>query len=198
MRTRPGAQPEARPSAPASGLRAVFLVGFMGAGKSSVGRALSLQLGWPFEDLDERIQAREGRTIEQIFQQSGEAEFRRAEHAALRELIADLDSSPRVVALGGGTFVQTGNAALLLEQTGVQTVFLDAPAEELFRRCQQEQLERPLQRDLEQFRQLYQTRRPYYTTAALRIETSGKDVEAVAAEVACSLGFSRNVDLKER
>src|SRR2546428_2697763 len=111
MRTRTGSHGEVELSAAERvPVRTVFLVGFMGAGKSSVGRALSLQLGWPFEDLDERIQAREGRTIEQIFQQSGEAEFRRAEHAALRELIADLGSSPRVVALGGGTFVQTGNA----------------------------------------------------------------------------------------
>ena len=188
MRTRPGAQPEARPSAPASGVRAVFLVGFMGAGKNSVGRALSRRLGWPFEDLDERIQAREGRTIEQIFRQSGEAEFRGAEHAALRELLSDLGSAPRVVALGGGDFVQANNAALL-EETGVLTIFLDAPVEELFQRCQQEQLERPLRRDLQQFRQLYETRRPYYMTAALRIETGGKDVEAVAAEVIGRLGL---------
>src|SRR3989442_2997295 len=100
MRTRPGAQPEARPPAPASGVRAVFLVGFMGAGKNSVGRALSRRLGWPFEDLDERIQAREGRTIEQIFRQSGEAEFRGAENAPLPALPSDLGASPPAVALG--------------------------------------------------------------------------------------------------
>ncbi len=189
MRTRPGGQPEARPSAPASGVRAVFLVGFMGAGKSSVGRALSRRLGWPFEDLDERIQVREGRPIEQIFRQSGEAEFRRAEHAALRELLSDLGSPPRVVALGGGTFVQTSNVELLLAETGVQAIFLDAPVEELFRRCQQEQLERPLRRDVDEFRQLYESRRPSYMKAALRIETGGKDVEEVATEVASSLGL---------
>ena len=92
--------------------------------------------------------------IEQIFRESGEAEFRRAEHAALRELLADLDSSPRVVALGGGAFVQAENAALLAE-AAVPVVFLDAPVEELFRRCQQEPVERPLRRNLEEFRQLY-------------------------------------------
>jgi shikimate kinase len=186
MRTRPGGQPEARSSAPASGVQAVFLVGFMGAGKSSVGRALSRRLGWRFEDLDERIQARERRTIEQIFQQSGEAEFRRAEHAAFRELLADLSSSPGVVALGGGAFVHANNAALI-EEAGGLAIFLDAPVEELFRRCQQEQMERPLRRDLDQFRQLYETRRPHYMAATLRIETAGKDIETVAAEVVCSL-----------
>jgi shikimate kinase len=183
MRTRPGRQPEDRPPALASGLQAVFLVGFMGAGKSSVGRALSLQLGWTFEDLDERIRAREGRSIEQIFQQSGEPEFRMVEHSALRELIAELGASPRVVALGGGAFVQPHNAALLKE-TGVTSIFLDAPVEELFRRCQQEKFERPLRRDSEHFRELYEARRPHYMEASLRIETAGKDIEAIAAEIA--------------
>jgi shikimate kinase len=169
--------------------RAVFLVGFMGAGKSSAGRALARQLDWPFEDLDERIQAREQRSIEQIFRESGEPEFRRAEQDALRELLAELGPSPRVVALGGGAFVRAENAALL-EQAGVPVVFLDAPVEELFRRCQQEQqVERPLRRDPEQFRRLYEARRPHYLAAALRIETGGKEIDTVAAEVARALGL---------
>jgi shikimate kinase len=165
------------------------LVGFMGAGKTSVGRALSRQLGWPFEDLDERIQARKGLSIEQIFQQSGEIEFRRAEHAALRALLSECISS-RVVALGGGTFVQRHNA-VLLEEPEMSVIFLDAPVEELFRRCQQEQVERPLRGDLEQFRQLYEARRPHYATARLRIETAGKDIETIAAEITTSLGLSK-------
>ena len=190
MKTGPGSRPEANSSAHGrpSALRAVFLVGFMGAGKSTVGRALARQMNWPFEDLDERLQAREKRSIEQIFRESGEAEFRRAEHEALRELLADLDSSPRVVALGGGAFVQAQNAALLAG-AAVPVVFLDAPVEELFRRCQQEPVERPLRRDLEQFRQLYLGRRPHYLAASLRIETGGKDVGTVAAEVAEILGL---------
>jgi shikimate kinase len=191
MRTSPGAEPEANPSAhgPDSAVRAVFLVGFMGAGKTSVGRVLGSLLGWPFEDLDNRIQAREGRLIAQIFRESGEAEFRRFEHAALRELVEELGAAPRVVALGGGAFVQPENAALLA-QAGLQVVFLDAPGDELFRRCQQEQkVERPLRRDEDQFRQLYQTRRPHYLAAAMRIETSGKDVETVAGEVARALSL---------
>ena len=164
----------------------MVLVGFMGAGKTSVGRALSQKLGWAFEDLDDRIQGREKRTIEAIFRESGEAEFRRAEYAALRELLAELGSSPRVVALGGGAFVQPENAALL-KQAGVSVVFLDAPVEELFRRCQQELVERPLRRDPVHFQQLYETRRPRYLAATVRIETGGKDVEAVAEEVRLGL-----------
>ncbi len=169
--------------------RIVFLVGFMGAGKSSVGLALSRTLGWPFEDLDERIEAREHRSIEQIFQESGEAAFRHIEHAALSSLIRGLGTSPKIVAVGGGAFVQANNAALL-EEAGFPVVFLDAPVEELFRRCQEQQLlKRPLRRDPEEFRRLYETRRPYYMKAAVRIDTGGKDVEKVAAETIKSLGL---------
>ena len=168
--------------------RTVFLVGFMGAGKTTVGRALSRRLGVPFEDLDDRIQQREGKTIEQIFRESGEAEFRRAETAALRELVGDLSLSHRVVALGGGAFVQPVNAALI-EDAKVHCVFLDAPVEELLRRCGEEPKERPLRRDAKQFRELYEARRQSYLKAAVRIETHGKDVDTVAAEVACSLGL---------
>jgi shikimate kinase len=160
----------------------------MGAGKTSVGQALSRRLGLPFEDLDERIQHREGKTIEQIFQESGEGAFRKAETAALRELLGEIRSSLRVVALGGGTFAQPVNAALI-GKADVHSVFLDAPVEELRRRCEEALTVRPLRQDPRQFRELYEKRRPSYMTAALRIETDGKDVEAIAAEVACSLGL---------
>src|SRR5467141_3680099 len=100
-------------SAADSGARTVILVGFMGAGKSSVGLALSRRLGWPFEDLDERVELQERRSVEQIFQHSGEAAFRQAEHAALRSLIRELGPSPKIVAMGGGAFAQANNAALL-------------------------------------------------------------------------------------
>ena len=188
MSTKPGGRFETTTSASSSRIRAVFLVGFMGAGKSSVGLALSRKLGWPFEDLDDRIQAREGRTIDQIFQQSGESVFRQVEHTALRSLIADLGNSPKVVAVGGGAFVQANNAALL-EQAGFAALFLDAPVEELFRRCQEQQLERPLCGNLEEFRQLYESRRPYYMRAGWRIETGKKDVEKIAAEIINALGL---------
>ena len=192
MRTGTGSHGEVKLSpAERVPVRTVFLVGFMGAGKSSVGRSLSSRLGWGFEDLDDRIQAREGRSIGQIFRESGETEFRLAEADALRELIGELGSSPRVVGLGGGAFVQAENAALLA-RTQAPIVFLDAPVDELFRRCQQEDIERPLLQDQKRFRQLYETRRAHYLTGTLRIETVGKSVDAVAAEVACLLGISED------
>jgi shikimate kinase len=187
MSTKPGSPSAANPLA-RERVRTVVLVGFMGAGKSTVGRALSRRLGLPFEDLDDRIQQREGKTIEQIFRESGEIEFRKAETAALRELLGELGSSLRVVALGGGTFVEPGNAALI-EEAEARSVFLDAPVEELLRRCVEEKTERPLRQNPEQFRVLYEKRRRSYMKAAVRIETGGKDVDTVAAEVACSLGL---------
>lgn len=171
----------------ASSHKAVFLVGFMGAGKTSVGRSLGRRLGWDFEDLDDRIQARAGRSIMEIFRDSGETEFRRLENAALRELLHELSTQPRVVALGGGAFAQPGNATML-ENAGVRVVFLDGPAEELFRRCTQEQRERPLLRNAAKFRELYEQRRSSYLKAWCRIDTSGKNIEDVAAEVACKMG----------
>jgi shikimate kinase len=168
--------------------RAVFLVGFMGAGKSSVGRSLARRLGWSFEDLDDRIEARAGRSVPEIFRDLGETEFRRLETISLRELLGELGAGPRVVALGGGAFAQPENAALL-EHAGVPVIFLDGSAEELFRRCEQERRERPLLQDAKQFRELYEQRRSFYLKASCRVDTAGRDIEGVAAEVACRLGL---------
>lgn len=180
--------PESKNASVTKGRRAVVLVGFMGAGKSSVGLALSRKLGWPFEDLDGRIQTREKRSIEQIFRESGELVFRQLEHDALRSLVEELDTSAKVVALGGGAFAQVNNAALL-EDPRFSTIFLDAPVEELFRRCQQQQLDRPLRGDRREFQRLYEVRQPFYLKAAFRINTAGKDVETVAAEAIDTLGL---------
>jgi shikimate kinase len=174
----------------------VVLIGFMGAGKSSVGRALSEQLGWTFEDLDERIERRERRKVHEIFRDSGEPEFRRAEHAALKELLRELRSGAgRIVALGGGAFAQKENARLIKAE-GIPTVFLDAGVEELWQRCRRQArlqgIERPLLGSLETFRELYDARRPHYLKASLQRETGGKTVAQIAAEVVQVLGLNRS------
>jgi shikimate kinase len=177
------------------GTRAVVLIGFMGAGKSSVGRALGEALGWAFEDLDERIEQRERRKVHEIFRDSGEPEFRRAEHAALRELLSDLQTgAERIVALGGGAFVRRENARLI-KAGGVPTVFLDADVMELWRRCRRQAAEqgteRPLLSSLRSFRELYDLRRPHYLKASLKQETGGKTVARIAAELVEALGLNR-------
>ena len=184
-----------KPKAAAADLagNSVFLVGFMGAGKSSVGRALGQRLNWIFEDLDDRIAVREGRTVPEIFRDSGESTFRRAEHAALQHVLKELrGGAARIVALGGGAFVQKENAALL-QSSGVPTVFLDAPVEELWQRCctqaEEAGAERPLLQTMDQFRKLYGARRQSYSKASLKIQTGNRPVEAIAAEIATKLGL---------
>jgi len=169
----------------------------MGAGKSSVGRALGQRLNWLFEDLDDRIERREGRAIAAIFRDSGEPAFRRAEHAALRQALEELrGGGARVVALGGGAFVQKENAALL-EAAGLPTVFLEAPVEELWRRCRlqasESGAERPLLRDKEQFRKLHQARRKGYLKASLEVQTGNRTVDEIAAEIMETLGLKQIV-----
>jgi shikimate kinase len=190
----PGAQVRSRAATP-SPAQAVFLVGFMGAGKSSVGRALGQLLHWTFEDLDDRIERREGRTVRDIFQQAGEKAFRQAEHNALRDLLDELHSGGvRIVALGGGSFVQQRNARLL-GKANVATVFLDASVEELWRRCFRQASEsgneRPLLRSQGEFRKLYSGRRAAYLKAALRVPTGDRSVEEIAAEIARKLRLSK-------
>jgi shikimate kinase len=156
-----------------------------------VGRALGQRLNWLFEDLDDRVEAREGRTVAEIFRDSGEAEFRRAEHAALQHVLQELRGGiARIVALGGGAFVQKENASLL-KASMVPTVFLDAPVQELWQRCctqaSETGTERPLLRSPEQFRKLYGVRRRIYAKASHTIQTSGRSVETIAAEIAKAL-----------
>jgi shikimate kinase len=167
--------------------RAVFLVGFMGAGKSSVGRALGELLGWVFEDLDRRIEREAHSTVAEIFEAFGEEHFRRVERIVLQDVLLELRGGRRknrVIALGGGTFAQQENHKIL-EASGVPTVFLAAPVEELWRRCQAEsQGKRPLQTSPDKFRETYLAREEFYRRATVRIETEGKAMEAVAAEIA--------------
>jgi shikimate kinase len=165
--------------------RRIFLIGFMGAGKTSVGRALAARLGWKFIDLDNVIEAREQATVAAIFASRGEAEFRRAESAALKALLkndAGSGSHNLVIALGGGTFAQPANRAEL-DRARAVTVLLQAPLEELRRRCQEAGNVRPLAQDADRFTELFATRQSAYALAQYRVDTMGKTVEQVADEI---------------
>jgi shikimate kinase len=169
----------------------VALIGFMGAGKTTVGRVLAARLRCRFQDLDDRIEQRTGQSVAQIFASAGEAGFRQAESAALRDLLQDkvgsvqekAGSGDLVLALGGGAFVQPQNRALL-EQAGAITVLLEAPLEELRRRCGAERKVRPLAQQDARFAELFAARRTDYELARFRVQTLGKTVEQVAAEIA--------------
>ena len=166
----------------------VALVGFMGAGKTTVGQQLARQLNWRFADLDQLIESREGRTIPQIFQQDGEQRFRDLEHSILGEVLAAPDSRFFVLALGGGAFV-VERVRGLLRNNRVPAVWLDAPAEELFRRCEQPEVVRPLRQDSQQFTKLYEQRLSSYRQADLHVITKGKEISAIAEEIAVRLAL---------
>jgi shikimate kinase len=164
--------------------RRVFLIGFMGAGKTSVGQALARKLGWSFRDLDRMIEAREQKTVAEIFAALGEAGFRAVESAVLTELLQE-GGSPKdlVVALGGGTFAQAANRDALLKANAM-TVLLEAPLDELQHRCANDSTVRPLALQEARFAELFQQRQATYSLARQRVKTSGKTVDEVAQEVA--------------
>lgn len=147
----------------------------MGVGKTTIGMLLAERLRWPFIDLDTTIEAGQGSTIRQIFENAGEPFFREIEHAALMEASR---TEPGVIALGGGTFVQKSNFEYI-QTLGGTTVWLDCPLDELRRRCEGKD-DRPLFRDAASFSQLFEQRLPYYRQADFRISTEGiRPAEAV-------------------
>ena len=177
------------------GVRAVFLVGFMASGKSSVGQELARRLDWDFVDLDARIESRERQTIYEIFRDRGEPGFRLAETSALRDLLTESLQRNRVVALGGGTFVQPKNRELLRPWP---SVFLDVPPDELWRRGLEDATKRPLRKDdPTEFARQYEYRLKFYREATVTVVTSGKDLAALCAEIERTLQLRDGAKLSE-
>ena len=172
----------------------IALVGFMGAGKTTVGRALADRLGWCFSDLDQLIEARAGRTVPQIFEQEGERRFRELEQTVLTDLL-NSGSKFFVIALGGGAFV-SHQVRIILRRCGVPAVWLDAPAEELFRRCDQPDVVRPLRQDPDQFTKLYEQRLSSYRQADLHVITTSKEISTLVEEIICAI--RARPDIEER
>lgn len=151
-------------------LRRLVLTGFMGAGKSTIGRMLAARLGWTFLDLDTHLEQRTGATIPQLFERHGEAHFRRLESTALASA---LGRSNTVLALGGGTPEGLTNRLLLEQTPATFTVFLDAPFPVLFDRCVMQGLSRPVLADPDAAQLRFTTRHPLYVRLAhLTIDTT--------------------------
>lgn len=159
----------------------LYLVGFMCSGKTSVGRALADELGWCFVDIDAEIEAEQGQPIREIFKTRGESEFREIETATLHRHVNKVEAGdPCVIALGGGTFVQSNNWEMI-ENNGV-TVWLDCTLETVLQRLGDD-IARPLAADRNGLAQLYGDRRPLYARADFHLEVDTDDISAIVQKI---------------
>jgi shikimate kinase len=162
-----------------------YLTGFMGCGKTTVGRLLAQRLGVPFVDLDQEVERRAGMTVREIFALQGEPAFRWMESEALRETMALPDV---VVATGGGTLTFEGNARLV-HANGL-AVWLNLPFATIASRVGgQGKTDRPLFRDGSQALALYRERLPAYRRADLTVDIAPDEgPEEIAARIALLIG----------
>ncbi|TSA33985.1 MAG: shikimate kinase [Porphyromonadaceae bacterium] len=150
----------------------IVLLGFMGSGKSTLGKQLAASLGWTFTDLDCFIEAEENRTIPEIFEQDGEATFRMLESNALKKV---LNQSHQVIAIGGGAPCHPGNLQLIREKS--LSIYLKISETQLLHRLAWSSTPRPLlngksESEIQSFiTDLLVTREPYYLKADIIIES---------------------------
>jgi shikimate kinase len=161
----------------------IFLVGFMGAGKSTIGKTLAKRLGYTFLDSDAMIESAAGRSIPEIFAELGENEFRKLERETLKA-ITELTSV--VVALGGGAFVPQENREIL-KASGV-SVWIDCPLDLCWSRVSKE-THRPLLKSYAEMARLLEKRQPAYEAADLKLQTGARPPSRLAWEIAELLGL---------
>lgn len=159
----------------------VHLTGFMGSGKSTVGRLLARGLVWNFLDLDGVIERHEGRNVARIFAAGGQEAFRDAERHVLRQVVGKPQT---VVALGGGTLIDPANRDL--SRVHAVLVWLRCPLDVLEKRCGESDAARPLWGDRDALERRYAERLAGYESADLIVDATG-DPAAVAEEVVAGL-----------
>jgi shikimate kinase len=160
----------------------VYLVGFMGAGKTTVARALAKRLHWQLEDIDERIEKRERRDIPTIFRQDGEPYFRAVEQ---QEVVALLAARGTVIATGGGTVINPVTLEMMLRDGAV--IWLDVPFTVLVDRVPLDG-RRPLAADRIEMERLYNQRLMAYSRAHFRLDAGRTSVEDLVDQIVDWLG----------
>ncbi len=164
----------------------IALTGFMGSGKTTVGRLLAARLGWQFVDLDSAVEQRAGKTVPQIFSEEGEETFRQAEAAALKEL---LQLPETVIALGGGAPTWPAVRDLLAGDGALILLHLHAPFPVLYERCVAQARDprstpRPLLSESEAAERRYKHRLSIYAAISHRtIDVAEMDAQQVVAEI---------------
>jgi shikimate kinase len=160
----------------------LYLIGFMGSGKTTIGRLLAERLGWSFADIDEDIEAKHHSSISEIFDTLGEDVFRRMESEALQARVRVVARGiPMVMALGGGAAAQPQNIELI-ENHGV-TIWLRCPFETVVRRVTQDNPNRPLARDMKKFEELFNARQATYGRADFQIDIESDNPEAAVEAI---------------
>lgn len=166
--------------------RPIVLIGMMGAGKSTVGRRLANQLNLPFVDADAEIEAAAGMTVTEIFDQFGEPYFRDGERRVIARLI---DGQPKVIATGGGAFINDETRALILDQA--TAVWLDADPAVLAERVRKRDT-RPLLRGVDPFERLTalaEVRNPIYAQAPIRVRSANAPHDHTVAAIRKAMGI---------
>ncbi len=151
--------------------RSISLIGMMGAGKTTIGRALAKALDVPFYDSDAEIEARSQQTIEEIFDLYGEGYFRQKEKEVIENI---LKKGVCVLSTGGGAYIHDQTRSVLDEKT--TTVWLRASFEELFQRVSARKKTMPMLKDEDpetKFRMLFEQRNPFYSRAMVAVDSSG-------------------------
>jgi len=157
----------------------IYLVGFMGAGKSSIGRELARRMKRTFIDLDGCLEDSFGMPIDEVFRSRGEGAFRQAERATL-ERTAGLDNA--VIATGGGAFCHPANRDIIHSRGGC-SVFLKVPWSVLVERLQADHHGRPKFTGPVAAKHLYDSRRPHYEHATCTVVLTGSESPREAAEL---------------
>jgi shikimate kinase len=160
----------------------IVLIGFMGAGKSTVGPILAERLGWNFVDADRQLETESGVTIAQLFSTLGESAFRRMEAQVVERLCT---ATATVIALGGGAIETASTRSMFADSSTTCVVFLQAPLEVLIDRCEQQPdaAIRPILRQREALQQRFQARLPHYQSAHLTLDTKNLDPDSVAEKI---------------
>ncbi len=161
--------------------RHLVLIGMMGSGKSSVGRALASKSGAPFLDTDALIEGRNRKTVSALFQEWGEPRFREFEKTILAETLAE--ENPAIISTGGGAVIDPENRAAM--RASGYVFYLHAPVEVLYQRLKRDSTRPLLQQNdpLETLRQLLEKRQAFYEEAHDRIDVSQLRQRAVADEI---------------
>jgi shikimate kinase len=159
-------------------MKAIYLVGFMGSGKTTIGAELANRLQLPVVDTDHYVEQQTGRTIADIFAEEGEETFRLLETTSLTQL----PTSDVVITTGGGLFMKKENRHWMKESGMV--IYLYCDIAEIWSRLQNDQTRPLLQhQNMEKAKELYEARQPFYQMAHIQIDTTGKSIDEICSEI---------------